>query len=171
MFKNPAIAGFFLSVRIFVYLLKYKYTAIFKIAGPASGSNRVKRGGSWNNNANNCSVSIRNNNNPANRNNNLGFRFCRSASAQLYIAVDAALRVYQNCRGNALQTRICFLAGAHFCLSQGERKAFPLFFYIRFRICNYSVNTFCTFFLADFIVAHKVVNFFYFLFLKPHFFC
>ena len=42
--------------------------------GGASGTNRVKRGGSWNNNANNCTVGKRNNNSPDNRNNNLGFR-------------------------------------------------------------------------------------------------
>jgi hypothetical protein len=42
--------------------------------GPSSGSNRVKRGGSWNNNANNCRVANRNNNTPDNSNNNLGFR-------------------------------------------------------------------------------------------------
>jgi formylglycine-generating enzyme required for sulfatase activity len=30
----------------------------------ASGSNRVKRGGSWNNDASNCTVAIRNNNGP-----------------------------------------------------------------------------------------------------------
>jgi hypothetical protein len=35
---------------------------------------RVLRGGSWNNNANNCRVANRNNNNPDNRNNNNGFR-------------------------------------------------------------------------------------------------
>ena len=46
--------------------------------GGASGTNRVKRGGSWNNNANNCTVGKRNNNSPDNRNNNLGFRLaCR----------------------------------------------------------------------------------------------
>lgn len=39
-----------------------------------NGSNRVIRGGSWNNNANNCQVANRNNNNPDNRNNNNGFR-------------------------------------------------------------------------------------------------
>lgn len=38
------------------------------------GSNRVNRGGSWNNNAKNCRVSNRNNNSPDNRNNNIGFR-------------------------------------------------------------------------------------------------
>ncbi|MBQ6764314.1 MAG: SUMF1/EgtB/PvdO family nonheme iron enzyme, partial [Paludibacteraceae bacterium] len=40
----------------------------------SSGSNRVNRGGSWNNNASNCRVANRNNNSPGNRNNNLGFR-------------------------------------------------------------------------------------------------
>jgi hypothetical protein len=34
----------------------------------------VNRGGSWNNNANNCRVANRNNNGPDNDNNNLGFR-------------------------------------------------------------------------------------------------
>ena len=38
------------------------------------GSNRVLRGGSWNNNAQNCRSANRNNNNPDNRNNNNGFR-------------------------------------------------------------------------------------------------
>lgn len=42
--------------------------------GASSGSNRVNRGGSWNNNANNCRSAYRNNNNPSNANNNLGFR-------------------------------------------------------------------------------------------------
>ena len=39
-----------------------------------SGSNRVNRGGSWNNNASNSRSANRNNNSPDNRNNNLGFR-------------------------------------------------------------------------------------------------
>jgi formylglycine-generating enzyme required for sulfatase activity len=38
------------------------------------GSNRVLRGGSWNNNAQNCRSAYRNNDNPGNRNNNVGFR-------------------------------------------------------------------------------------------------
>ncbi|MDR1112484.1 MAG: SUMF1/EgtB/PvdO family nonheme iron enzyme [Bacteroidales bacterium] len=38
------------------------------------GSNRVVRGGSWDNNAFNCTVSNRNYNTPDNRNDNLGFR-------------------------------------------------------------------------------------------------
>ncbi|MDR2964078.1 MAG: RNA-directed DNA polymerase [Bacteroidales bacterium] len=43
------------------------------------GSNRVLRGGSWNNNARNCRVSNRNNNTPTNRNNNNGFRLAHSS--------------------------------------------------------------------------------------------
>ncbi|MBL7792874.1 MAG: SUMF1/EgtB/PvdO family nonheme iron enzyme [Saprospiraceae bacterium] len=38
------------------------------------GTNRVVRGGSWNNNPENCRVANRNRNNPDNRNNNIGFR-------------------------------------------------------------------------------------------------
>ena len=38
------------------------------------GTNRVLRGGSWNNNGQNCRSSNRNNNTPDNRNNNNGFR-------------------------------------------------------------------------------------------------
>ena len=37
-------------------------------------SNRVLRGGSWNNSAANCRVANRNNNDPSNRNSNNGFR-------------------------------------------------------------------------------------------------
>jgi hypothetical protein len=40
----------------------------------ANGSNRVIRGGSWNNNATNCRAANRNRNTPDNQNNNLGFR-------------------------------------------------------------------------------------------------
>ena len=42
--------------------------------GADSGSDRVKRGGSWNNTASNCRSACRNNNDPSNRNNNIGFR-------------------------------------------------------------------------------------------------
>ena len=62
-------------------------------AGPSSGSNRVKRGGSWNNNANNCTSSNRNNNNPSNENNNNGFRLVSTMSEQTGFHFDApALR-------------------------------------------------------------------------------
>jgi len=42
--------------------------------GPSSGSGRVVRGGSWNNEARNCRSANRNRNLPDNRDNNLGFR-------------------------------------------------------------------------------------------------
>ena len=48
--------------------------------GSASGSNRVKRGGSWNNNSDNCTSSNRDNNDPSNRNNNNGFRLVSALS-------------------------------------------------------------------------------------------
>ncbi|MEM8485580.1 MAG: SUMF1/EgtB/PvdO family nonheme iron enzyme [Bacteroidota bacterium] len=41
---------------------------------PETGSNRVIRGGSWNNNARNARSANRNNWRPDNRNNNVGFR-------------------------------------------------------------------------------------------------
>ena len=47
-------------------------------AGAASGDSLVVRGGSWNNNANNAVRAYRDNNNPDNRNNNLGLRVAMS---------------------------------------------------------------------------------------------
>jgi len=41
--------------------------------GPG-GSDRVRRGGSWNNNASNLRVANRNDNDPDDSNNNIGFR-------------------------------------------------------------------------------------------------
>ena len=40
------------------------------------------RGGSWNNNDNNCKVSNRNDNNPDKRNNNNGFRILQHSPIQ-----------------------------------------------------------------------------------------
>ncbi|WP_026232158.1 SUMF1/EgtB/PvdO family nonheme iron enzyme [Neolewinella persica] len=42
-------------------------------------SNRVQRGGSWNNNARNCRCANRNRNRPDNRNRNNGFRLAAPA--------------------------------------------------------------------------------------------
>jgi len=42
------------------------------------------RGGSWNNNDNNCRVANRNNNNPDNRNNNNGFRVLNAINLQKF---------------------------------------------------------------------------------------
>ena len=56
--------------------------------GPDTGSDRVMRGGSWNNNPNNCRSAYRNNNNPTNRNNNCGFRV---ALIQIQIWTDVII--------------------------------------------------------------------------------
>jgi hypothetical protein len=47
------------------------------------GSNRVNRGGSWNNTARNCRSANRNRNDPSNRNNNLGFRLALNSAGRL----------------------------------------------------------------------------------------
>jgi len=52
-------------------------------SGADRGSNRVKRGGNWNNNAQNCRSANRNNNSPGNRNNNLGLRLASSRDGAL----------------------------------------------------------------------------------------
>ena len=64
-------------------------------AGPCQGLEkgwalRVLRGGSWNNNPNNCRSANRNNNNPDNRNNNIGFRVVSFFSS--FNAEDAEAR-------------------------------------------------------------------------------
>ena len=51
--------------------------------GASSGSNRVQRGGNWNNDNNNCRSTNRNNNNPSNNNNNIGFRLSSTPSVLL----------------------------------------------------------------------------------------
>ena len=57
----------------------------FRALTMRNGNNRVIRGGSWNNDANNCRVANRNNNNPNNdNNNNLGFRVCLTAQPLIW---------------------------------------------------------------------------------------
>ncbi len=47
------------------------------------GSNRVNRGGSWNNSASNLRAANRNNDNPGKRNSNLGFRLASPRPSQM----------------------------------------------------------------------------------------
>ena len=54
--------------------------------GWSGGSNRVNRGGSWNNTARNCRSANRNRNNPSNRNNNLGFRLALNSALPGWIS-------------------------------------------------------------------------------------
>ena len=58
--------------------------------GAASGTNRVKRGGSWINNASNCRSANRNNDAPSNRNNNLGFRVASTMPGHGRVPSDEA---------------------------------------------------------------------------------
>ncbi|WP_146033010.1 SUMF1/EgtB/PvdO family nonheme iron enzyme [Geothermobacter hydrogeniphilus] len=62
-----------------------------------TGSNRVNRGGSWNNNPGNLRSANRNRNRPGNRNNNLGFR----------LALPAARRAGGRRPPNRLPSRPC----------------------------------------------------------------
>ncbi|HRY83739.1 MAG TPA: hypothetical protein P5533_03800 [Candidatus Cloacimonadota bacterium] len=62
----------------------------------------MKRGGSWNNNANNCTVSNRNNNNATNSNNNIGFRL-----VSIFQAKESALHAWQVTKGK-IQISILF---------------------------------------------------------------
>ncbi len=61
-----------------------------------TGSNRVIRGGSWNNNAQNVRAANRNNNDPSNRNNNVGFRL---VSTVQFPARKCCLRMTFVCQG------------------------------------------------------------------------
>ena len=53
--------------------------------GSITGSNRVIRGGSWNNEARNLRSAVRNNNGPGNRNSNVGFRLSSSRQRRSFI--------------------------------------------------------------------------------------
>ena len=74
-----------------------------------TGSNRVNRGGSWNNNANNCRVANRNNNNPDNANNNIGFRACLPPAHQARWTCRAAARSAKVDAGPLTRTESPFL--------------------------------------------------------------
>jgi hypothetical protein len=64
-----------------------------------TGTNRVNRGGSWNNNASNCRVANRNNNNANNRNNNIGFRIALSSQkGQIAVYEQIIIPVPENFR-------------------------------------------------------------------------
>jgi hypothetical protein len=72
--------------KIYVGILTYRY----KMAKGDSqtGDNRVLRGGSWNNNGRNCRSANRNNNEPDNANNNIGFRLARAQHAVGMSVID-----------------------------------------------------------------------------------
>jgi hypothetical protein len=82
------------------------------------GSNRVKRGGSWNNNAQNCRSANRNNNTPSNRNNNLGFRLTNTIYAEFYSLrrIKESFYCPESCparRNPSKRERLSLLVGSH----------------------------------------------------------
>jgi len=64
----------------------------------------VKRGGSWNNNGNNCRSANRNNNNPLNTNNTVGFHLYSSLRRQI-------MGVHGCPRGGPVMTRLVSCSG------------------------------------------------------------
>jgi hypothetical protein len=61
------------------------------------GSNRVLRGGSWNNNSENCRSANRNRNTPDNRNNNNGFRVLRSSADGMDVPLTEPIAFLSDC--------------------------------------------------------------------------
>ena len=60
-------------------------------------SNRVNRGGSWNNNARNLRSANRNRNTPGNRNDNLGFRPASSSPRPIVVVERLAAAMAAQC--------------------------------------------------------------------------
>jgi Sulfatase-modifying factor enzyme 1 len=69
----------------------------------AAGSNRVNRGGSWNNDAANCRTANRNTNEPTNRTNNNGFRLALNSAGKeaITLRVQTEQIVFQSDRVSA----------------------------------------------------------------------
>jgi hypothetical protein len=76
----------------------------------------VIRGGSWNNNARNCRSANRNNNNPDNRNNNIGFRLVRlfSSPDQWMLTADPRTKSRPLHKGQKADTRPGLVTGMAF---------------------------------------------------------
>ena len=83
--KVSALTAFLLQFDTIGYRRQY-----FGFRREVSGSNRVIRGGSYNNDADNCTSSYRNNN-PSNNNDNNGFRLACSAAPQERTAAPAEI--------------------------------------------------------------------------------
>ena len=81
-----------------------------------------QRGGAWNNNPDNLRASLRNRNNPDNRNNNIGFRVvCVPHRAGLPMA-DLLRRLrFARCGGGQPRWRGCVLPAQQFMLSGVSR--------------------------------------------------
>lgn len=79
------------------------------------GSNRVNRGGSWNNNARNCRSANRDRNKPDNRNNNLGLRVAllpAQEEADAFLRSHRVVRVDRAWGGDGWSVLVEWLEGA-----------------------------------------------------------
>ena len=94
LFRLSNSSGFFQLIRMNMPFARLMKSASFWVAGYANrhlslkkgmghnGANRVLRGGSWNNESNNCRSANRNRNEPTNRNTNNGFRVASSTVSE-----------------------------------------------------------------------------------------
>ena len=85
------------------------------------GTNRVIRGGSWNNNARNVRAAYRNANTPDNRDNNLGFRLARALGGAGSRALDPTVIVSAPLWCGKQQRSACAEVGAAEQLSNPHR--------------------------------------------------
>ena len=85
-------------------------------AGGTSGSNRVKRGGSFDNDDDNLRVSNRNDDNPSDDNDNLGLRCCSSRHRQTGCLHGRSLRAGRDhrlsSRAGAIRTKSSLRSGS-----------------------------------------------------------
>jgi len=86
------------------------------------GSNRVLRGGSWNNNARNTRSANRNRNEPAERNDNIGFRLALARTIVDTPFDQIVIQTAQVCGKNKMHTgaRVDFKSKAHRCCASNH---------------------------------------------------
>ncbi len=104
------------------------------------GSNRVNRGGSWNNNASNCRSANRNNNNPDNSNYNIGFRFARSSKKMEFSVEQVSILSHKgrieyintllvgNSRKPGIMIGMTAIAGVHKLIRRDQKVALAVCF-------------------------------------------
>jgi hypothetical protein len=86
------------------------------------GSNRTLRGGSWNNNARNTRSANRNRNDPAERNDNIGFRLALARTIVDTPFDQIVIQTALDCGKNKMHTgaRVDFNSKAHRCCASNH---------------------------------------------------
>jgi len=88
----------------------YSSTAQTNPPGPSSGAYRVYRGGSWNNAASDCRVTIRKGGNPGSRLNNFGFRVVLGSSISKNVAFSSPASSNVNKIIGMVAAMVCLLS-------------------------------------------------------------